>query len=106
MIKNTKVKYTLTVYKKKQKINTFKMSVLGTTSLNDVTDSILNEIEIIVINNSWVTIFAGVFGLLTLSGSTKPIAMITYRPSFNYNKIFTDKAIYQELQLIAPGFKI
>lgn len=106
MVKKTSNKrYTLSVYQRKNKIHSSQMTVPAPTKLTKLSKNSIKVIEQMVIDNGWVTTFAGVFGLIIDNETKEVMAMVTYRPTFNYHEFYDARKIYQETQLFAPGLK-
>ena len=100
------VSYELKIFKKDKEWCSLKITVGPKTKLSKVAEKAINELEQIVINQGWVTTYAGVFGLIFIPDYTKPIAMVTYKPSFNYSTFFGAKDIYEEVSAITPELKL
>lgn len=106
MVKESKIKFDLTIYQREQNIFSSSFNVSASTKLSTVSNLVIKDIEKVVVDNGWMTTFAGVFGILINTKTGEVAAMITYKPTFNYNKIFGAHDIYNEMKLLAPGLKL
>lgn len=95
--------YTLTLFKKDCEIRKIRKTSPRKGDWSKITESAIKEFEPDITANGWVTTWKGVWILVELN--KKPLVMITYRPSFNYQAFTILKEIEQEVRIVAPGFK-